>query len=94
MYPNVVSSQLTSQEDVEPLRLSDFHVTDNLFQPIVKMPKCNLVPLSHSCDTTTRVPVLVQIDGGGVVTKSFGIEDKDQDGKRKRPDVSPDRQSR
>jgi len=77
---------------VEPLRkkpttslvlLKDFHLTDDLFQSIVKMPKCNLVPLSHSGDSTARVPVLVQIGGGGIIPKSFGIEDKDQDGKRK-----------
>ena len=67
---------------VEPLRkkpttslvlLKDFHLTDEMYQQIVKMPKCNLVPLSHSGDSATRVPVLVQIGGGGVIPKSFGI---------------------
>ena len=56
-------------------------MSDAKFQPIVKSTKCNLVPLSS--DQAAQSPVLVQLSGGGVIPLSFGIEDKETDGRRK-----------
>lgn len=61
--------------------LQDFHMTDCALQPFVKSSKCNLVPLLQSSDNTS--PILIQMNGGGVIPRSFGIDDKEVDGRRK-----------
>jgi len=60
--------------------LDEFHMSDCQLQALVKNPKCNLVPLLSVSD---QRPVLIQLNGGGVIPRSFGIEDKEQDGRRK-----------
>jgi hypothetical protein len=62
--------------------LADFHLSDCILQPFVKSAKCNLVPLVYSNEDKNS-PVLVQLNGGGVIPLSFGIEDKEVDGRRK-----------
>ena len=64
------------------VHLADFHMQDTKFHPLVKSSKCNLVPLSFDADTRTS-PVLVQLSSGGAIPLSFGIEDKDVEGRRK-----------
>lgn len=59
----------------------DFHMDACHLLPLIKSSKCNLVPLVLKKDEQS--PVLVQLNGGGVIPPSFGIEDKEQDGRRK-----------
>ena len=59
----------------------DFHMDECHLLPLVKSSKCNLVPLVLKKDKQSAV--LVQLNGGGVIPPSFGIEDKEQDGRRK-----------
>jgi hypothetical protein len=54
-----------------------FHIQSCQLQPLVKSAKCNLVPLVSKKD---QRPVLVQLNGGGVIPRSFGVEVKDVDG--------------
>lgn len=61
--------------------LQDFHMSDCALQSFVKSTKCNLVPLLYALDN--KSPVLIQINGGGVIPLSFGIDDKEMDGRRK-----------
>jgi hypothetical protein len=56
-------------------------MTDALLQPLVKSTKCNLVPLVYAFDK--KSPVLIQLGGGGVIPKAFGVDDKETDGRRK-----------
>ena len=49
--------------------------------PLIKSSKCNLAPLVMKEEP--QGPVLVQLNGGGVIPLSFGIDDKEQDGRRK-----------
>jgi len=60
--------------------VDDFHMSDCQFEAFIKSAKCNLVPLLGISD---QRPVLIQLNGGGMIPLSFGIEDKEQDGKRK-----------
>jgi hypothetical protein len=60
--------------------IDEFHMSSCQLQSLVKSSKCNLVPLVTKSD---QRPVLVQLNGGGVIPLSFGIEDKEQDGRRK-----------
>jgi hypothetical protein len=62
--------------------LSDFHLQDCRMEPIVKSSKCNLIPLGYT-NGEKITPVLVQLGGGGLIPRSFGIEDKEIDGRRK-----------
>ena len=59
----------------------DFHMNDTILQPIIKSSKCNLSKLTMKKEPCG--PVLVQLNGGGFIPSSFGIEDKEQDGRRK-----------
>jgi hypothetical protein len=61
--------------------LDKFNMTDCQLQPLIKSSKCNLAPLMLAREE--QGPVLVQLNGGGVIPLSFGIEDKEQDGRRK-----------
>ena len=61
--------------------VDNFHMIDCKLQSLVKSSKCNLAPLVNAKDE--HGPVLVQLNGGGVIPLSFGIEDKEQDGRRK-----------
>jgi hypothetical protein len=61
--------------------VEDFHLTDCKLQSFTKSAKCSLVPLVLACDDTS--PVLVQLNGGGLIPVSFGLEDKEIDGRRK-----------
>jgi hypothetical protein len=63
--------------------LESFHLTAAFFTPLLKTPKCNLVPLSLIPDSSKKCPVLVQMNGGGSIPENWGIEDKEQDGRRK-----------
>jgi hypothetical protein len=54
---------------------------DTILQPIIKSSKCNLSPLTMKKEPCG--PVLVQLNGGGFIPSSFGIDDKEQDGRRK-----------
>ena len=63
------------------VHVSDFHMTDYMFHSLIKNSKCNLVPLSFVSDQ--KITVLVQLSGGGRIPASFGIEDKEMDGRRK-----------
>jgi hypothetical protein len=56
-------------------------MTHSLLQPLVKSTKCNLVPLVYAFDK--KSPVLIQLGGGGVIPKAFGVDDKVVDGRRK-----------
>jgi hypothetical protein len=60
--------------------LDDFHMNACQLQPMVKSSKCNLAPLVSK---SNQRPVLVQLNGGGIIPLSFGVEDKEQDGRRK-----------
>ena len=59
----------------------NFHMDACHMLPLIKSSKCNLVPLALKKDEHSRV--LVQLNGGGVIPPSSGIEDKEQDGRRK-----------
>lgn len=61
--------------------LHNFRMDICHLQPLVKNTKCNLAPLVLAKDQ--RGPVLVQLNGGGLIPSSFGIDDKEQDGRRK-----------
>ena len=61
--------------------VENFHMIDCHLQDLVKSSKCNLAPLVLAREE--RGPVLVQLNGGGVIPLSFGIDDKEQDGRRK-----------
>ena len=77
------SEPLNKKQKVTPKLvklLENFHIEDCDFQPFVSSSKCNLVPLVYS---ETKGPVLVQLNGGGKIPVSFGIDDKEIDGKRK-----------
>lgn len=63
------------------VHVSDFHMTDCTLHTLVKSNKCNLVPLTFASDR--KSPVLVQLSGGGRIPGSFGIDDKEMDGRRK-----------
>ena len=71
------------QKTMTVVLLESFHLTETMFQPLLKTPKCNLVPLSLRADSNKKCPVLVQLSGGGTIPPSFGIEDKEHDGRRK-----------
>ena len=57
----------------------------NLFpQPMIRTGTINLVPLSREEGKPGYLaPFLVQMNGGGTVPKSFGVEEKENDGKKK-----------
>jgi hypothetical protein len=61
--------------------VENFHMSITQIQSLIKSSKCNLAPLVMKDDP--HGPVLVQLNGGGVIPLSFGIEDKEQDGRRK-----------
>lgn len=64
--------------------VEDLSMKDVFLQPIVKNTKCNLVPLSFENNKASyKSPVLVQLNGGGLIPLSFGIEEKDNDGRTK-----------
>jgi hypothetical protein len=61
--------------------LDGFNMSQAHLQPLVKSTKCNLVPLVYAYDK--KSPVLIQLNGGGVIPKAFGVDDKETDGRRK-----------
>jgi hypothetical protein len=61
--------------------VDNFHMRDCQLQSLGKSSKCNLATLTKAGDEHS--PVLVQLNGGGVIPLSFGIDDKEQDGRRK-----------
>jgi len=63
------------------MSVDDFHMSDVHLQPITRTAKCNLVSLSYAFDK--KSPVLIQLSGGGKIPLSFGIDDKDIEGRRK-----------
>jgi hypothetical protein len=63
------------------VHIDDFDMGDVFLQPIIKNAKCTLVPLTSAVDK--KSVVLVQLSGGGKIPLSFGIDDKDIDGRRK-----------
>jgi hypothetical protein len=60
--------------------VSLFGLQEVQFEPLVKSSKCQLVPMSS---LSSGGPVLVRLDGGGRIPVSFGIEDKETEGRRK-----------
>lgn len=61
--------------------VDDFHLMGTNLQQMVRNTKCNLVPLT--CSVDQKSAVLIQLSGGGKIPLSFGIDDKDLDGRRK-----------
>jgi len=80
----VASSPTKKRKTAVPNRImlvNDMHMSDTHTSAIVKNSKCSLVPLVSAHDKTS--PVLVQLSGGGKIPLSFGIDDKETDGRRK-----------
>lgn len=69
------------RKTVKILALEDFHLGDVHLQPLIKSSKCSLVPLVETQDKKSSV--LVQLSGGGKIPVSFGIDDKEIEGRRK-----------
>jgi len=64
--------------------VQDMKMKDVFLQPMVKNTKCNLVPLSFENNKASyKSPVLVQLNGGGHIPLSFGVEAKDNEGRTK-----------
>ena len=80
MSESATKKQKTGQHKRVQL-IDDFHLNDVYTQSIIKNTTCNIVPLVYGFDK--KSPVLVQLSGGGVIPLSFGIDDKDMDGRRK-----------
>ena len=59
---------------------AEFHMRDCKFLPVTKTSKCKIMPMVLKRDDQA---VLVQLSGGGVIPRSFGVSDTEVDGKRK-----------
>jgi hypothetical protein len=73
--------QKTSSGPKRVLLVDDFHLGDIHLKPIVKNSYCTLVPLT--CTSEEKRSVLVQMSGGGFIPVAFGIDDRENDGRRK-----------
>ena len=74
-------SATKKQKHRRVLLIEDLHMKDVYTKAIIKNTNCNIVPLT--CGFDKKSPVLVQLSGGGVIPLSFGIDDKEMDGRRK-----------
>ena len=79
-YLSCTPMDAVTLDDVPKIHL--FDMMDVQFEPLVKSTKCNLIPMRS---LVGGGPVLVQLDGGGRIPNSFGIEVKEAvvDGRHK-----------
>ena len=50
------------------IMVDSFNLTDVKFQPVIKRDKISIVPMEEK--------VLIQLSGGGMVPRTFGVEEK------------------
>jgi hypothetical protein len=65
--------------------MNTFSMKQVLYQGIVKSTKCNVIPMK--LNNTKQSSVLVQISGGGMIPKSFGVEETEDDAKKKKVSI-------
>lgn len=64
--------------------VGDASLKDLYPQPMIRTGTINLVPLSREEGKPGYLaPFLVQMNGGGTIPKAFGVEEKENDGKKK-----------
>jgi len=50
------------------IMVDSFNLTDVKFQPVIKRDKISIVPMEEK--------VLIQLSGGGMIPRTFGVEEK------------------